>query len=131
MKENFDICLTMLLKHEGGYVNHPKDPGGETNLGVTRAVYEQHLGRQVMEGEMKTLTVSDVAPIYKKMYWDKLKGDMLPSGLDWALFDWGVNSGTGRAAKVCSTTHTKEPRVSLSGNTGFSLFVLFVINQFS
>lgn len=100
MKENFDVCLTMLLKHEGGYVNHPKDPGGETNLGVTRAVYEQHLGRQVMEGEMKTLTISNVAPIYKEMYWDKLKGDMLPSGLDWALFDWGVNSGTGRAAKA-------------------------------
>jgi lysozyme family protein len=46
MKANFDVCLEMLLEHEGGYVNHPKDPGGETNLGVTRAVYEQHVGRQ-------------------------------------------------------------------------------------
>ena len=53
MKKNFDKSLEMLLHHEGGYVNHPKDPGGETNLGVTRAVYEQYVGRQVMDGEMK------------------------------------------------------------------------------
>jgi lysozyme family protein len=100
MKENFDNCLKMLLKHEGGYVNHPRDPGGETNLGVTRATYEQWVGRQVMDGEMKTLTVDDVAPIYKQNYWDKLRADELPSGVDWAVFDWGVNSGTGRSAKA-------------------------------
>ena len=89
----------MLLHHEGGYVNHPKDPGGE-NLGVTRAVYEQWVGRQVMDGEMKALTVEDVAPIYISNYWDKIRGDDLPSGLDFAAFDWAVNSGTGRPAKV-------------------------------
>ena len=102
MKENFEKSLEMLLHHEGGYVWHPKDPGGETNLGVTRAVYEQWVGRQVMDGEMKALTVADVAPIYKTNYWDKIKGDdpLMPSGLDFAAFDWGVNSGTGRPAKV-------------------------------
>jgi lysozyme family protein len=102
MKENFEQSLKMLLHHEGGYVWHPEDPGGETNLGVTRAVYEQWVGRQVMDGEMKTLKVADVAPIYKTNYWDKLKGDdpMMPSGVDFAAFDWGVNSGTGRPAKV-------------------------------
>jgi len=100
MKENFEQSLKMLLHHEGGYVWHPEDPGGETNLGVTRAVYEQWVGRQVMDGEMKTLKAADVAPIYKTNYWDRIKGDELPSGLDFAAFDWAVNSGTGRPAKV-------------------------------
>jgi len=100
MKQNFEQSLKMLLHHEGGYVWHPEDPGGETNLGVTRAVYEQWVGRQVMDGEMKGLTVADVAPIYKTNYWDRIRGDDLPSGLDFATFDWAVNSGTGRPAKV-------------------------------
>ena len=95
MKENYEHCLEMILHHEGGYVNHPKDPGGETNLGVTKRVYEEHGG----EKDMKDLTVEDVAPIYKKSYWDRVKGDDLPAGLDLCVFDFGVNAGTGRAAK--------------------------------
>jgi len=89
-----------LLEHEGGYVNHPSDPGGETNLGVTRAVYEQYAGRQVMDGEMEGLTHDDVYPIYRENYWNRVRGDDLPSGVDWSVFDWGVNSGTSRAAKA-------------------------------
>lgn len=100
MKENFDKCLAMLLKHEGGYVNHPKDPGGRTNLGVTQKVYEEYVGRPVSELEMRNLTEADVAPLYKANYWDKVKGDELPSGVDWSVFDWAVNSGTGRSAKA-------------------------------
>ena len=96
MKANFDKCLEMLLHHEGGYVNHPDDPGGETNLGVTKKVYAASGGKK----SMKKLTVKDVAPIYKKSYWARLKCDDLPSGLDFCAFDWGVNSGTGRAAKA-------------------------------
>ena len=96
MKDNFDECLKMLLHHEGGYVNHPKDPGGETNLGVTKRVYEKWGGTK----DMKDITVEDVAPIYKKEYWDRCKCDDLESGVDWAVFDWAVNSGTGRAAKA-------------------------------
>ena len=93
--ENYDYCLDMILHHEGGYVNHPKDPGGETNLGVTKRVYEEWGGTK----EMVDLIVEDVAPIYKKNYWDRVKGDDLPSGLDLCIFDFGVNAGTGRAAK--------------------------------
>ena len=100
MKDNFDDCLKMLLKHEGGYVNHPKDPGGETNLGVTRKVWEEWIGKPAGPDAMKKLTVNDVAPLYRKMYWDKVRGDDLPGGVDWAVFDWAVNSGTGRAAKA-------------------------------
>ena len=100
MKENFEQSLKMLLKHEGNYSFHRDDPGGETMKGVTRAVYEQWVGRQVIDGEMKRLTDADVAPIYKTNYWDRIRGDELPSGLDFAAFDWAVNSGTGRPAKV-------------------------------
>tara|TARA_R110001632_G_scaffold168787_1_gene287636 strand:- start:639 stop:1148 length:510 start_codon:yes stop_codon:yes gene_type:complete len=95
MENNFDKSLKILLKHEGGYVNHPKDPGGETNLGVTKRVYQEWGGSK----NMKDLTQEDVAPIYKNNYWDRCKCDHLPSGLDLAVFDWAVNSGTGRAAK--------------------------------
>ena len=94
-QKNYDKCLEAILHHEGGYVNHPKDPGGETNLGVTKRVYEEWGGTK----SMRDLTVSDVAPIYKKNYWDRLKGDQLPSGLDLCVFDFGVNAGTGRSAK--------------------------------
>ena len=90
----------MLLKHEGGFVDHPKDPGGMTNLGVTKAVYDKWIGRESTEAEMRGLTQDDVAPIYKKNYWDRCKCDQLPSGADWSVFDWAVNSGTGRASKA-------------------------------
>lgn len=93
---NFEKCLEIILHHEGGYVNHPKDPGGETNLGVTKRVYEEWGGTK----DMKDLTVEDVAPIYKKNYWDRIKGDDLPSGLDLCIFDFAVNAGPGRAAKM-------------------------------
>ena len=96
MKDNFDECLKMLLHHEGGYINHPSDPGGETNLGVTKKVYQEWGGTK----DMKDLTVEDVAPIYKKNYWDRCKCDDLESGVDWVVFDWAVKSGTGRSAKA-------------------------------
>ena len=100
MKNNFDKCLAMLLEHEGGYVNSEFDKGGMTNLGVTKRVYEDWVDRKVSEQEMRDLTPDDVAPIYKKEYWDRVKGDYLPSGVDWCAFDWAVNSGSGRPAKA-------------------------------
>jgi len=90
----------MLLEHEGGYVNNVHDKGGMTNLGVTKRVYDKWIGRESTEQEMRDLTPDDVAPIYKKNYWNRVKGDQLPSGLDWACFDWAVNSGSGRPAKA-------------------------------
>ena len=92
---NFSECLKLVLHHEGGYVNHPKDPGGETNMGVTKRVYEEFGGTK----DMKDLEFEDVMPIYKKNYWDRVKADNLPAGLDLCVFDFGVNAGTGRAAK--------------------------------
>jgi len=98
--ENFKLCLNMLLKHEGGFVNHPSDPGGMTNLGVTKAVYDAYTNGNATEKEMRALTPIDISPIYKKNYWDRGRCDDLPSGVDWSVFDWGVNSGVGRSAKA-------------------------------
>lgn len=100
MKANFATAFKALLKHEGGFVNHPDDPGGMTNLGVTKAVWEEWRGRPVTEKEMRSLTPEIVAPMYKRRYWDKIAGDHLPMGLDLAVFDFAVNSGPGRAAKI-------------------------------
>ena len=105
MQKNYQPSLEMILHHEGGYVNHPRDPGGETNLGVTKRVYEEFGG----EKDMKDLTVEDVAPIYKRGYWDKCKCDSLPSGLDLVVFDFAVNAGPGRAAQFLQRIIGVEP----------------------
>lgn len=99
MKDNFDKCFELVLEHEGGYVNDPRDPGGRTNLGVTQRAWESYLNRSVTETEMRGLTPAAVKPFYKAMYWDKIRGDDLPAGVDYATYDLAVNSGVGRAAK--------------------------------
>jgi lysozyme family protein len=99
MKDNFDAALKAILHHEGGFVNHPSDPGGMTNLGVTKKVWEEWVGHEVDEKAMRALTPEMVGPMYKAKYWDKIKGDDLPEGVDYAVFDAAVNSGPGRAAK--------------------------------
>lgn len=99
MKGNFEACLTEILRHEGGYVNHPSDPGGMTNLGVTKATYEDWIGHPVTEKIMRSLTVSHVRALYKAKYWDVVKGDDLPQGLDLCVFDFAVNAGPNRAAR--------------------------------
>ena len=100
MKDNFDKCFEMMLTREGGFMNHPEDSAGATNLGVTTSTMQQYLGRLVSMGEMKSLTPEDSKPIYRKLYADKVRFDDLPSGLDWAVLDWAVNSVTGRAARA-------------------------------
>jgi len=100
MQSNFHESLKLLLKHEGGYVNHPSDPGGMTNLGVTAKVWQEWVGHPVDEKQMRALTAEDVAPLYKRKYWDACRADELVSGLDYAVFDYAVNSGVGRAAKT-------------------------------
>jgi lysozyme family protein len=99
MRENFDRCFEKMLKHEGGYVHHEKDPGGRTNLGVTQRVWEEWLGRPVSEKEMRALTPTMVKPLYKRKYWDAVRADDLVAGVDYCVFDVAVNSGPGRAIK--------------------------------
>ena len=100
MNSNFEKALALVLEHEGGYVDHPKDPGGATNRGVTHAVYNAYRkirGRGMQS--VKFITDDELRAIYKFQYWDKVQGDFLPTGLDYAVFDFAVNSGVGRAAK--------------------------------
>ena len=109
MKANFDAALKAILHHEGGYVNHPADPGGMTNLGVTKRVWEEWVGHEVDEKTMRNLTPELVGPMYKVKYWDKIKGDDLPTGVDYVVFDAAVNSGPGRAAKWLQACVGVEP----------------------
>ena len=109
MKQNFYQALAAVLVHEGGFVNHPQDPGGMTNLGCTKTVWEEHCGHPVDEKAMRALTPADVAPLYKRKYWDKVQGDELPSGVDYLVFDAAINSGPGRAAKWLQACVGVEP----------------------
>jgi len=90
----FQDAVQVILKHEGGYVNHPNDKGGPTNWGITQKVYEAYKGRPVTIDEMKKMPVSDAIDIYKKNYWDKVGGDNLKYyATALTLFDQAVNRG--------------------------------------
>lgn len=97
MKDNFEACLVEVLKHEGGWADHPKDPGGATMKGVTIGTYSTWLGRQATKEELRNIPDEHLHQIYKAWYWDKVKGDELPRGVDLCLFDYAVNSGPKRA----------------------------------
>jgi len=100
MIENFDAAINHTLQEEGGYVNHPSDPGGMTNLGVTKRVWEEWVGHEVDEKQMRNLTKADVVPLYQRKYWNACRCSELPNGLDLCVFDTAVNSGPGRAIKL-------------------------------
>lgn len=91
MKQNYEFCIKEVLKSEGGYTNDPADSGGETNFGITQ---------RETSIPVKTMTLDQAKAIYKKKYWDAVNGDSLPSGVDYTVFDYGVNSGVARAKKV-------------------------------
>jgi lysozyme family protein len=96
---NFEASLAAVLAHEGGYVNHPRDPGGPTNFGITLRTLSGWRGRPVTAADVKALQRSEVGAIYRRQYWTPIRGDELPPGLDLALFDYAVNSGPGRAVR--------------------------------
>lgn len=91
MRANFDTCLSELLIHEGGYVNHPRDPGGETNFGISKRSYPRE--------DIRGMTRERAGQIYRRDFWDAVKGDDLPAGLDLVAFDAAVNSGASRGAR--------------------------------
>lgn len=100
MRANFDDSLTSVLKHEGGFVDDPRDPGGRTNHGVTQTVYNDwRVGNGLPENDVKDITAVEVMAVYKKRYWDAVKGDELPAGVDYCVFDFAVNSGVSRASR--------------------------------
>ena len=100
MRAAFEPALVAVLQHEGGYVNDPQDPGGATNRGVTQTVYDDYRrGKGLAPRSVRQIEQSEIGDIYRKLYWDKVRGDDLPSGVDYAVFDFAVNSGPARAAR--------------------------------
>jgi lysozyme family protein len=97
---SFAACGTRVLVHEGGYVNHPADPGGPTNKGITLATFRRYLKPGGTIADLRAMTTAQALIVYRAQYWNTLRLDMLPGGLDDCLFDYGVNSGIGRAGKV-------------------------------
>ena len=97
---NFDNCFAFTMKQEGGFVNNPSDPGGMTNHGVTKHVWESWVGHKVDEKAMRALTLDAVKPLYQKKYWDVCRCGDLPKGIDMVVFDTAVNSGATKAAKI-------------------------------
>ena len=113
MLSNWDNAFKMMLASEGGYVNHPSDPGGMTNLGVTKRVWEEWVGRESNEKEMRGLTPEMVEPLYKRKFWDAVRGDELPAGISYLIFDFAVNAGVGRSIK------TLQSAVGVTPDGGF------------
>lgn len=99
MDRNFARALSLVLKWEGGYSNHPEDTGGPTNKGITLATFRRYVNRKATVDDLKRLTTEQAGKVYRKQYWDAVKGDDLPDGIDYATFDFAVNSGPARARK--------------------------------
>ena len=108
MLSNWDKSFDMVIAHEGGFTDDPRDPGnklpdgrpGCTMWGCTQANWEAYVGHHVTHDDMKALKKDDVKPLYKKNYWDAVHGDELPSGVDYAAFDFAINAGPGASRKM-------------------------------
>ena len=109
MINNWNNSFKLLLASEGGYAELKGDSGGKTNLGVTQAVWENWVGHVSGEKEMRSLTPEMVEPLYKKKYWDAVRADELPAGLDYLMFDFAVNAGAGRAIKTLQSSVGATP----------------------
>lgn len=92
---NFDTAFDRLIGHEGGYSNHPDDPGGETMWGITKTVALRN-GYTAPMADMPRDTAKD---IYRRQYWDTIHADALPDSLRFAVFDGAVNSGVAQSVK--------------------------------
>jgi len=101
MKNNFDAALAHVLKSEGLWSDNPKDPGGATMKGITFAVFKEwKRNPHLTKDDLRNISDQDVHDLYKQLYWDKVHGDDLPAGVDYATFDAAVNMGVGWASKL-------------------------------
>ena len=111
MLTTFDEIIGLTLKHEGGYVDDPKDLGGETNYGITKRFYP--------DVDIKNLTEEGAKEIYKKDYWDKNKVDDLPDNLKHIYFDMCVNQGSGTAVRILQRAcNSKGADLAIDGGFG-------------
>ena len=111
MLKQFDEIIDIVLEHEGGYVNDPKDLGGETKYGITKRFYP--------DVDIKELTIDGAKEIYKKDYWDRNKCDKLPAELRHIYFDMCVNMGKRTAVKVLQRAAVNRGRdIEVDGGLG-------------
>lgn len=96
MRSSFDGYMPELFKHEGGYVDHSADPGGATKFGITHITLKEWRGRPVTKGDVRQLTKEEASKIYRARYWNAIKADDLPAGVDVLAFDIAVNHGVAR-----------------------------------
>ncbi|TPJ52709.1 glycosyl hydrolase 108 family protein [Mesorhizobium sp. B2-6-4] len=99
MDRNFARALALVLKSEGGWSDNPADPGGATMKGVTLANYRRYVQANATKDDLRHISDAQIATVYRRFYWDAVAGAELPDGVDYAVFDFAVNSGQGRAAK--------------------------------
>jgi lysozyme family protein len=122
---SFDAFFPVLLKHEGGFVNDPVDPGGATNKGVTMGVFKEcaqkYLGVAPTLENLKALTDAQAGRIYKPLYWDKVCGDQIAlQELANIVFDFQVNAG-GSASKLLQRVLNElgaKPALEVDGDVG-------------
>jgi len=108
MSEAFEAAVELILKHEGGYVNHPNDPGGETNFGIAKRSYP--------DLDIAKLSKNDAKRIYKEDFWDKVRGDQMPGGIALMVFDAAVNKGVSRASKFLQEIVNANPIDGIIGS---------------
>jgi len=99
MDRNFKVSLKEVLKHEGGWADHPSDPGGATMKGVTIATFRAFVNPKGTKSDLRKITDAQLETVYRRQYWDKVHGAELPDGVDFAVFDYAVNSGPSRSVK--------------------------------
>lgn len=103
MASNFDRSLPFVLEYEGGYTNDRRDPGnwtgGKVGVGELKGTKKGIAASAFPHLDIKNLTDAQIAEIYRAKYWDRVKGDQLPAGVDFTTFDAGVNSGPSRSVK--------------------------------
>ncbi len=105
----FTRCVDMIFKHEGGFVEDPADPGGATNMGITQGTLAAWRGGPVSREDVQNLTREEAREIYRTQYWNALSCDALPTGIDLVVFDFGVNAGVSRSAKLLQRLVHVEP----------------------
>lgn len=116
---DFDLALPKVLVHEGGYSNHPADPGGATMKGVTQRVYNDYrktIGKQTQA--VKSISDAEIRDIYKRRYWDMFKGDQMPMGVAYVVFDGAVNSGVAQSVKWLQRALAPEYTGAVDGLVG-------------
>lgn len=117
MKANFEKVLLQVLRHEGGWSDHPRDPGGATMKGVTLAVYRRFYGEERTKDDLRSISEQELEAIYRMDYWDKCWCDELPEGIDLALFDTAVNSGPSRAIRFIQQAVETDVDGAIGPNT--------------